>query len=231
MPGRFLGGRASDGGLRTMADESRVISVIAARESARKQGKPFCLEDYCAGDTDLFAAVQSAFRLLDGSTATDQQDRQTNPPTATARYEFKSMIGEGGMGQVWKAIDNQLDREVAVKLLTLRQSARNQVVGRFLREARLAGHLQHPAIVPVHDSGTLPDGRPFFVMKLVEGRTFASVLQTRDGSTMSLQRHLTTFEQVCLGVSYAHARGVIHRDLKPQNVMIGAYGEAVLSAI
>src|SRR5262249_41448568 len=97
----------------------------------------------------------------------------------------------------------------------------------FLEEAQVCGQLQHPGVPPVHELGTLPDGRPFFAMKLVKGHTLAELLRRRSpgadapGSPVFL--HI--FEQVCQTVAYAHSQGILHRDLKPANVMVGAFGE------
>src|SRR5262249_28431563 len=89
----------------------------------------------------------------------------------------------------------------------------------------LTGQLQHPAIPPVHEVGRLEDGRPFFAMKLIKGRTLADLLKERQSPADDLPRRLGAFASLCQGVAYAHSKGVIHRDLKPSNVMIGAFGE------
>ena len=144
--------------------------------------------------------------------------------TIAGRYEVGAEIARGGMGAVYSAVDRAFDREVAVKLV------REEFVGtdaakRFFVEARITGQLQHPGIPPIHEVGTLPDGRPYLVMKLVKGRTLSDLLLERESPGGELDRFLLIFEQICLAVAFAHARGVIHRDLKPQNVMVGAFGE------
>src|SRR5262249_18026385 len=134
------------------------------------------------------------------------------------------------------------DREVAVKLLQDRYPADSTTAERFQEEARITGQLQHPGIPAVHQVGTLPDGRPYLAMKLVKGRTLAELLAERKGSPPAPRegsrplaeregynpdrtRFVAIFKQVCQAVGYAHAHQVIHRDLKPQNVMVGAFGE------
>src|SRR5262249_25542552 len=109
---------------------------------------------------------------------------------------------------------------------------RPELLQRFVEEAQIAGQLQHPGIVPVYELGQFPDRRPYFTMKLVKGRTLATLLAERGspgadipGSPSEGMRFLKVFEQVCQTVAYAHARGVIHRDLKPSNVMVGNFGE------
>ena len=99
------------------------------------------------------------------------------------------------------------------------------LIRRFVMEARIAGQLQHPGTVPVHELGALADGRPYFAMKLVKGRTLEALLKERTDPSENRPRFLGIFEQVCQTVAYAHARGIIHRDLKPANVMVGRFGE------
>jgi serine/threonine-protein kinase len=135
------------------------------------------------------------------------------------------------MGVVHQGRDEPLDRDLAVKVLRDEHAGRPEVVRRFLAEARVCGQLQHPGVVPVHEVGRLADGRPYFTMKLVRGRTLAALLAGRPappaggGPPADLPRLLKVFEQVCQTVAYAHSRGVLHRDLKPANVMVGAFGE------
>ena len=100
-----------------------------------------------------------------------------------------------------------------------------RVARRFADEARITAQLQHPAIPPVHDLGTLPDGRPFLAMKLIRGHTLEELLRRRPDPAAERGRFVAAFEQVCQAVAYAHAHGVIHRDLKPANVMVGSFGE------
>src|SRR5262249_53333052 len=105
-----------------------------------------------------------------------------------------------------------------------------ELLQRFVEEAQIAGQLQHPGVVPVYELGHFPDKRPYFTMKLVKGRTLAALLAERatpgaDASGSGRMRFLKGFEQVCQAVAYAHARGVIHRDLKPNNIRVGSFGE------
>jgi serine/threonine protein kinase len=154
----------------------------------------------------------------------------STPPFLSAnlmagRYELGQIIGEGGMGIVYRARDRALDREVAVKLVKPGVPASAPVVARFVGEATVTGQLQHPGIPPVHELGTLADGQPFLAMKLVKGRTLRELLRERPGPAAELGRYVAVFEQVCHAVGYAHAHRVIHRDLKPANIMVGAHGE------
>src|SRR5262245_1346348 len=140
-------------------------------------------------------------------------------------YELREEVGRGGMGAVYRALDVALGRDVAVKILADRFAPDSPAALRFLSEARISGQLQHPGIPAVHQVGTLPDGRPFLVMKLIKGSTLEAILQGRADPAAERGRLLGVFEAVCQAVGYAHAHRVIHRDLKPANVMVGAFGE------
>jgi Tfp pilus assembly protein PilF len=134
-------------------------------------------------------------------------------------------IAQGGMGVIWRATDTTLGREVAVKVLQDKFAPDSGTARRFEAEARITAQLQHPAIPPVHDCGKLPDGRPFLAMKLIKGRTLEDLLRQRADPAAERGRFVAAFEQVCQAVAYAHAHRVIHRDLKPGNVMVGSFGE------
>jgi tetratricopeptide (TPR) repeat protein len=134
-------------------------------------------------------------------------------------------IAQGGMGAIWRVHDPQLGRELAVKVLRLELCHQPELVRRFLDEARITAQLPHPGIVPVHELAQDDSGLPFLAMKLVRGETLEALLQRRASPQEDLPRFLSIFEQVCQAVAFAHARGVIHRDLKPLNVMVGQFGE------
>jgi serine/threonine protein kinase len=133
------------------------------------------------------------------------------PDLTGTRYEVESEIGRGGMGVVYAARDRQLDRRVALKVLD------SALAG----EAQLIARLEHPAIVPIYEAGTLPDGRTFYAMKLVAGARLDHYLE----GAPSLGERLRVIRRAGEALEYAHARGIVHRDLKPQNVMVGQFGE------
>lgn len=141
-------------------------------------------------------------------------------PELDERYAITGVAGRGGMGTVYIAHDQVLDREVAVKVLDLADNKGTRVA-RLTREAHILARLDHPAIVPIHDAGLLPDGRAFYVMKLVRGRRLDELLA--EGAALALR--LDLFVRVLEAVSFAHAHGVVHRDLKPENIMAGGFGE------
>ncbi len=134
-------------------------------------------------------------------------------------------IDEGGMGVVWRVRDPQFERTLAVKVMKSRLCRNPNAVRRFEAEARVTGQLAHPAIVPVHAMGRLPDGRPYYTMKLVEGETLTDLLRGRSDLASRRMELVQIFAQVCQALGFAHSRGVIHRDLKPANVMVGRHGE------
>jgi len=140
------------------------------------------------------------------------------------RYEQVSEHARGGLGRVVRALDRRLGRTVAVKEL-LRHDPSNEA--RFMREAMITARLEHPGIVPVHEAGRWPNGDPYYVMKLVEGRTLKELIGEGAGlrDRLGLLPHVIA---VADAVGYAHSEGVIHRDLKPSNVIVGAFGETIV---
>jgi serine/threonine protein kinase len=141
-------------------------------------------------------------------------------PELDARYEITGIAGHGGMGTVYIARDQVLDREVAVKVIDI-ADRRGSRASRLQREARILSRLDHPGIVPIHDAGQLADGRAFYVMKLVNGRGLDEMIREQ----APLDNRLTLFSRILDAVAFAHAHGVVHRDLKPENVMVGSFGE------
>jgi serine/threonine protein kinase len=140
-------------------------------------------------------------------------------PELDERYAITEVAGRGGMATVYVARDRVLDRDVAVKVLDVADRHGSRAA-RLDREAHILARLDHPGIVPVHDTGLLPDGRAFYVMKLVQGRRLDELVERTP-----LAERLNMFARILDAVAFAHAHGVVHRDLKPENVMVGAYGE------
>jgi serine/threonine protein kinase len=159
--------------------------------------------------------------LSDRVVARLQADMQI-PDLSGTRYNLLRYVACGGMGSVWLAEDTVLKRRVALKVLDLAGPADDLDV-RLLREALILASLEHPGMVPVHDAGTLADGRAFCCMKYVEGQTLAQRI-----ATLNLPDRLRLLERIAEPLDFAHARGFIHRDLKPDNVMIGAFGEVLV---
>ena len=145
------------------------------------------------------------------------------PDLAGTRYRLLERVARGGMGVVYAAHDEMLDRRVALKVLDAPDPS-GSLAARLNREALVLARLEHPGIVPVHDVGTLVDGRVFYTMKFVEGRRLDKHIQ----SVPALPDRLRLFLRICDSVAFAHARGVLHRDLKPSNIMVGAFGEVLV---
>ncbi len=151
-----------------------------------------------------------------------------------SRYTDVGLLGRGGMGEVRLARDQYIGRKVALKVIRHGRAHRPRSRTRFMREARIQGQLEHPAVVPVYDLSHTPDGRPYFTMKRVSGVTLEEVIKglRSDDAQMiedySRRRLLEAFARVCLTVDYVHESGVLHRDLKPANVMLGRFGEVYL---
>lgn len=147
------------------------------------------------------------------------------------RYHEMYKLGRGGMGQVVAADDPWLNRLVAVKLVHGGLDAEARALHRFTREAQVTAQLEHPHIVPVYDMGTSEDGQLFFAMRRVSGNSLAQIIEQLQSDEPGARRRfsrprlLGIFQKVCQAVSYAHSRGVIHRDLKPDNIMVGNHGE------
>jgi serine/threonine protein kinase/WD40 repeat protein len=192
--------------------------------------------DQSAWERTLVAAAELAGEEDVGAITDEAEGRYvTGKLTGSGGAE----IGRGGIGRVLVTFDNHLGREIAIKEL-LDESTRllpgsdwsvNSTglgnLARFLREARVTGQLEHPNIVPVYELGRRADGRVYYTMKLVRGRTLQAAISEAPSFNQRL-RLLPHYVDVCQALAYAHSRGVVHRDIKPQNVMVGEFGETVV---
>ncbi|MBA3457575.1 MAG: serine/threonine protein kinase [Deltaproteobacteria bacterium] len=149
------------------------------------------------------------------------------PGDAVGRYVLLHRVGAGGMGVVWAAYDPELDRRLAIKLLGDAAQAVPDLRERFEREARITARLQHPSIVHVQEAGQYAPGEPYYVMKLVTGDSLEHVIAQRPRLADRLAL-VPNVSAIIEAIAYAHSQGVIHRDLKPQNVIVGAFGETVV---
>jgi serine/threonine protein kinase len=144
-------------------------------------------------------------------------------PALPERYALADVIGRGGMGVVWRARDLALERDVAVKVIAP-HLVDESFSARLQREAHILARLEHPGIVPVHDVGVLEDGRAWYVMQLVRGTRLDVAAHAID----SRGELLRIVERLCDTIAFAHAQHVVHRDLKPGNVMLGPFGEVLV---
>ena len=140
------------------------------------------------------------------------------PGTRVGRYEVIGHLGAGGMGEVYRAHDTELGREVAIKIISGRAPADEATVERFIRETRAAASLSHPNIIAVHDVGT-HEGSPFLVTELLEGEPLRARIER---GPLSVRSGLDIAIQIAHGLAVAHARGILHRDLKPENLFLTA---------
>ena len=171
---------------------------------------------------DITRDLSSDLKSQDGFLSHSFND--VSIPERIGRYVIREPIARGGMGIILKAWDELFGRNVAIKLL-LNSGEDGSLAQRFKFEACVTARLQHPGIVPVYEMGITSNDQPFFAMKLIEGRSLQSLLQENLQNTT---KHLKIFEAVCHTLAYCHSKGVIHLDIKPNNVMAGEFGEAHL---
>ncbi len=181
-------------------------------------------------------AMQKLARTEAATLAPASNSTEMLPPPTNGRFELLEPRARGGLGEVYLAHDRELNREVAVKRLQERHAGSADSRIRFLVEGEITGRLEHPGIVPVYGMGMSEDGRPYYAMRFIKGRTLRdAIARLHSGDLMSenerrleLRHLLSRFIAVCNAVEYAHSRGVIHRDLKPGNIMLGRYGETLV---
>lgn len=208
-----------------------------AKEAAVAQAKPHSSADPTTAwantpnnQTPLEnTATQVASNFVSGSTHLDLQLEYCGESRFSVKHEF----ARGGLGRVMLARDNNLHRDVAIKEILVDRHVSKSVVDRFLHEAKLTSQLEHPGIIPIHSMGVKENGSPFYVMKLVHGRSLRDSIRefhrsNTDEGNLQLNNLLNILVSVCNAIAFAHSRGVIHRDLKPHNVMVGEFGESIV---
>ena len=187
------------------------------------------LREASAGDSRLFDAAQRMLEAVDASEGflelqTGQDSDLIRPPRLGA-WQPDRLLGRGGMGEVWLAHrrDGRFDQQVAIKLLPAHCQPAD--VDRFLTEQRTLARLEHPGIARLLDAGCAPDGRPYMVMEYIPGQDIVSHCRA---FSLPLGRRLALFRQVCAAVAFAHTHLVVHRDLKPQNILVAPNDRVVL---
>jgi serine/threonine protein kinase/Flp pilus assembly protein TadD len=207
-------------------DPQRSLAAVPAASSVRQH--------LLGLDHDLHASLAG----LDAAPAPDPERTVDDLPVGSLRYRVLRPHAKGGLGEVFVAEDRELHREVALKEIQAQHAHDPHSRGRFLLEAEITGGLEHPGIVPVYGLGAYADGRPFYAMRFIKGDNLKEAIERfhqaevpgRDPGerTLALRQLLRRFVDVCNAVAYAHSRGVVHRDLKPGNVMLGKYGETLV---
>ena len=178
------------------------------------------------GNDYLESFLSSAFGDLEDSESTSTLGAGPIEPTPEwiGRYRVIEPVGEGGIGVVYRVEDDDLGRDLAAKVLRQSRAGDAELRRRFIEEARTCSRLQHPGVVPIHEISETEDGRPFFTMKLVAGKTLDAWIAGRAEGGPS-RRDLELFERLCQTIAFVHSHRVVHGDLKPQNVMVGEFGE------
>jgi eukaryotic-like serine/threonine-protein kinase len=201
-----------------------VTPLEVARTLAAGRSATTLRQAYPAGDVPG-ARSESGIQFR-GTGGTSEAPRPPEPLAPLARYQPIGPLGEGGMGKVDEVYDGLLGRFVARKALLA--GAEEERATMLIAEAQTCAQLEHPSIVPVYDVGADEQGSPFYTMRVVRGRTLADLLEDNADpacARVPLAQVLGILRQVCLAVDYAHTRGVVHRDLKPDNVVLGEFGE------
>ena len=208
--------------------DSRVHNSNPSTPSMEASGET-CLET--PGSAELLKTGDRS-KVPDPAPSADHKKR---PPQATERYVLLDNFAHGGLGNLWRAEDTAIRREVAYKELLPKALKKPIQVERFVEEAQISGQLEHPGIIPIYDIGVQENGAPFYTMKLVRGGNMEEAIEAMHklpkGSSarqLAFNRLLRQFIAVCQAVGFAHEKGVLHRDLKPLNVMVGEFGETLV---
>jgi len=214
-------------------DPHQSLAALSSLRSARQD-----LERIV--DPDMQASLGHVSAMLrNGDPPTGPEQSVGESTSAGLRFRVLRPHARGALGQVSVARDEELHRDVALKEIQVRYADDASARARFLQEAGITGSLEHPGIVPVYGLGTYADGRPFYAMRFIKGDNLKQAIARFHGSAdrrestpsernLEFRQLLRRFVDVCNAVSYAHSRGVLHRDLKPGNIMLGKYGETLV---
>jgi serine/threonine-protein kinase len=217
-------------------DPERSLAVLAVGPAVREQLEH--VPDLDLQASLLYLGLATTDEGGDQGESTASWDDESSITDAEGHFRIVRFHDRGGLGEVYVARDQQLHRIVALKRIKLDHATDHENKARFVVEAEITGRLEHPGIVPVYGLGTFDDGRPFYAMRFIRGDNLKSAIKqfheeedkSRDPGerTLALQKLLRRFLDVCNAIDYAHSRGVLHRDLKPGNIMLGKFGETLV---
>jgi serine/threonine protein kinase len=235
-----------------MPNKVRLVELLDRWNQAREKGQQLAPHELCPDDPELAAELAERIKFL----LTVDQRSHTDQSAATVRgsadeplddsvlllhnvFENIRLHAKGGLGIVCVANDSQLHRDVAVKFMKERPEGQDEARLELIREAEVTGKLEHPGVVPVYGLGQRADGQPFYVMRFIRGESMESAIarfhrpapgekDDEAARNLNFRNLLSRFTAVCNTVAYAHNRGIIHRDIKPDNIMLGKYGETLL---
>jgi serine/threonine-protein kinase len=209
-------------------DPERSLCALSSIDSLREDVQSLADPDIAAAFSSVAANRHAVAPVTTASVGV--------PTSAGTRFRILRPHAKGGLGVVFVAHDNELNREVALKEIQSQRAHDSNSRARFVMEAEITGRLEHPAIVPVYSFGQYADGRPFYAMRFIRGDSLQDAIGGFHRATyvspgersMGLRKLLMRFVDVCQAIEYAHSRGVLHRDLKPGNIMLGRYGETLV---
>ena len=239
-----------------MSDESQLDDLLDQWEEARESGETISLQEICRDHPALLSSMKIKIAALEAFEQCVVKDKSQpsieRPPKAETRRISRQMPQSlaydsklidlvqherGGLGVVYRGVDEKLNRNVAIKFIQPRHARNGNLTQRFLQEAEITGRLDHPGVVPVYAIGQTESGQPFYSMRFIRGESLDSQIKryheskSQLGSSerrLRMRQMLGNVVTVCRTTAYAHTRGIVHRDIKPQNIMLGKYGETLV---
>ena len=239
-----------------MTDDSQLNDLLDRWEEARENGESISLEDLCRDHPALLTSMKQKIAALEAFERCVASNKSPTPfddsPDAESNrsahslpqsLEYQSNLidliqhDRGGLGVVYRGVDEKLNRNVAIKFIQPRHARNQNLTQRFLQEAEITGRLDHPGVVPVYALGQTDAGQPFYSMRFIRGESLDSQLNgfhtakaelDPGEQRLRMRQMLGNLVSVCRTIAYAHTRGIVHRDIKPQNIMLGKYGEALV---